>query len=233
MKIKCNKISERKINLIVNCFITDIPSVSCAKIVGVNRKTSDYYYNLFRQLIIEDEKASRLEYLDYKEDIKGVKNGQGYEADESYFGPSRVRGKRGRGAGKKIIVLGLLKRKGRVFVKILTKAEKAQILPVILEKIMPGSDIYTDGWASYDALALHGFNHYTVNHGENEFAREGTYHVNGIESFWSYGKRRLAKFNGVKKTHFENYLLETEWRHNHSLTMKKDLKKLVKKAYSN
>ena len=31
------------------------------------------------------------------------------EADESYFGPKRIRGKRGRGAGGKTIVFGLLK----------------------------------------------------------------------------------------------------------------------------
>jgi transposase-like protein len=35
------------------------------------------------------------------------------EADESYFGPRRVRGKRGRGAGGKTIVFGLLKRTTR------------------------------------------------------------------------------------------------------------------------
>ena len=32
------------------------------------------------------------------------------EADESYFGAKRIRGKRGRGAGGKTIVFGLLKR---------------------------------------------------------------------------------------------------------------------------
>ena len=31
------------------------------------------------------------------------------EADESYFGPKRIWGKRGRGAGGKTIVFGLLK----------------------------------------------------------------------------------------------------------------------------
>jgi len=33
-----------------------------------------------------------------------------FEADESYFGATRVKGKRGRGAGSKKIVFGLLKR---------------------------------------------------------------------------------------------------------------------------
>ncbi len=32
-------------------------------------------------------------------------------------------------------------------------------------------------------------------------------HINGIESFWSFTKRRLAKFNGVKK-YFDLHLKE-------------------------
>jgi transposase len=34
---------------------------------------------------------------------------------------------------------------------------------------------------------------------------------NGIESFWSFTKRRLAKFNGVS-VNFELHLKESEWR---------------------
>jgi len=173
MKIKCNKISERKINLIVNCFISDITSRQCSNILNINRKTSDRYYNLFRDSIVTKENRDREGFIEDHEN--------GIEADESYFGARRVRGKRGRGASGKTIVLGLLKRKGRVYVKILTKAEKSQILPTMLSKISQGSDIYTDGWKSYDALALYGYNHYIVNHCENEFVRDGNYHVNGIE----------------------------------------------------
>lgn len=222
MKIKCSKISERKINLIINCFISDVTSIQCSKIANINRKTSDRYYNLFRNLIVKQESVNRDYFIEDKD--------SGIEVDESYFGARRVRGKRGRGASGKTIVLGLLKRKGGVYVKILTKAEKSQILPTMLDKISPGSDIYTDGWRSYDALALYGYNHYTVNHGKNEFARDGKYHVNGIESFWSYAKRRLSKFNGVGKDSFERYLLETEWRFNNLSRMKSELRKVVKKV---
>jgi transposase-like protein len=44
-------------------------------------------------------------------------------------------------------------------------------------------------------LGLRQSNH-RVFHSKNEFAR-GKNHVNGIESFWSFTKRRLAKFNGL------------------------------------
>lgn len=37
-------------------------------------------------------------------------------------------------------------------------------------------------------------------------------HINGIENFWSFTKRRLAKFNGVK-VNFNYHLKECEWRY--------------------
>lgn len=54
--------------------------------------------------------------------------------------------------------------------------------------------------------------HFRVNHDNNEFAH-GRCHINGIESFWSFSKRRLAKFNGVT-ANFELHLKECEWRWN-------------------
>ena len=52
-----------------------------------------------------------------------------------------------------------------------------------------------------------------VFHHQNEFAR-GKSHVNGIESFWSFAKRRLAKFNGLTDEKFILHLKETECRFN-------------------
>ena len=48
---------------------------------------------------------------------------------------------------------------------------------------------------------LNGYEHYRVFHSENEFAR-GKNHVNGIENFWSFAKRRLANFNGCSSAAF-------------------------------
>ena len=40
-------------------------------------------------------------------------------------------------------------------------------------------------------------------------------HVNGIENFWSFAKRRLAKFNGCSSDAFVLHLKECEFRYNH------------------
>jgi len=48
----------------------------------------------------------------------------------------------------------------------------------------------------------------------NEFA-QGNCHINGIESFRSYAKRRLAKFKGVPRHTFHLHLKECEFRFYH------------------
>jgi len=64
-------------------------------------------------------------------------------------------------------------------------------MPIIKWHALEGSTVYTDGWKVYD-----GCDHYMVYYSANEFLR-GKTHINGIEAFWSFAKRRLAKFNGI------------------------------------
>lgn len=86
-------------------------------------------------------------------------------------------------------------------------------MPIIEGKILEDTTIYTDGWKAYDGLVLNGYDHYRVFHGNNQFAR-GKSHVNGIEAFWSYCKRRLTKFNGFSNDNFILHLKECEFRFN-------------------
>ena len=69
-------------------------------------------------------------------------------------------------------------------------------MPIIEGKVLEGSTIYSDGWKAYDGLILNGYEHYRVYHSHNEFAR-GESHINGIESFWSFAKRRLAQYKSL------------------------------------
>lgn len=220
--LKRVRISEEKLRLIVRCFVADCTALQTSKIVGVNHNTTDRYFGFLRFLIIKQELLERKEVM-----------GNGIEIDESYFGPRRQRGKKGRGARNKIIVLGLRKRKGKVYCEVISDASRAEIMPVIKQTVKSGADIYTDGWRSYDALAVYGYNHKKVNHEKNEFVRDGTIHVNGIESFWSFAKRRLSKFNGIPKKQFTPYLLESEWRFNHRNDILKEVKNLIKNYKSN
>ncbi len=116
------------------------------------------------------------------------------EADESYFG-GRRKGKRGRGAGGKTPVFGLLKRNGKVFTVVIPDAKSETLLPIIRQQVKPDSIIYTDTWGSYNALDVSEFRHYRINHSQL-FAHKQN-HINGIENFWNQAKRHMRRFNGI------------------------------------
>ena len=50
---------------------------------------------------------------------------------------------------------------------------------------------------------------------DNEFARNGKIHTNGIENFWGLCKSRLTKFRGIDKQTFILHIKECEFRYNH------------------
>lgn len=108
------RLNRTKVSLIVKLFAQDIPALVAAKIVLVNRKTLDRYAHHLRRILLRSALAERL--------AAGMENG--IEIDESYFGPRRVRGRRGRGAGRKIVVLGLRKRQGSVYATIIPDARQ-------------------------------------------------------------------------------------------------------------
>ena len=199
--IKNSRISEKVFRKVVRMYCYDQNATMTARLTGLSRNTVNRLFKLFRLRILEISNAeTRL-------------SGE-VEIDESYFGPRRVRGKRGRGARKKIPVLGLLKRNGKVKVEIVDTARMNELLPIIKGEVTPESIVYTDGFTSYDSLVAYGYKHRRVNHSKNEFAR-GRSHINGVESFWSYAKRRMSKMNGIKRSEFELHIKESAFRWNY------------------
>ena len=193
-------ISEAKFRQLLKCFSMDLNAYETSQLVNISYKTIKKIYFKLRVHIITILKEN--------DPIKGE-----FELDESYFGAKRIRGKRGRGAAGKTPVFGLLKRDGNVYVQIVKNCSKEELMPIIEGKILEGSTIHTDGWKAYDGLVLNGYDHYRVFHSKDEFAR-GKAHVNGIESFWSFTKRRLAQFNGLSDKTFYLHLKESEFRFN-------------------
>ena len=200
---KRSRISELKFRSLVRHFALDLCASDAAQLTGISHRSVITIFGKIRRRIAEEcERQSPF------------KNGE-VEVDESYFGPHRVRGKRGRGAGRKTIVFGLLKRDGKVYTEVVPDCKKATLQAIIRGRVSADAVIHSDGWRGYDGLVDVGYaKHYRVNHGSNEFANDQS-HINGIESFWSYAKRRLQKFNGVPAETFHLHLKECEWRFNH------------------
>jgi transposase len=181
-------------------FVLEVPALKAARELHLNRHTVERVYTRIRLAIARDCERS------------SILDGE-VEADESYFGGHR-KGLRGRAVQGKVVVFGILKRKGRVYTRPVPNVSKSVLRSIIHQKVPPGSTIYTDGLKSYDGLITEGYRHYRINH-DTEFARGKRRHINGIENFWGFAKTKLRRYYGVRRSHFPVYLKEMEFRFNH------------------
>ena len=216
--VKRAHISEVIFRRVLKLFCAAIPALTAAGLVGLSVQSTQSLYDGLRlrilALTLEDARPFAGE----------------VEIDESYFGPRRARGKRGRGAGGKTPVIGLLKRGGKVFTEIVENCSRQALMPIIKGQVFSEATVYADGWKSYDGLVLGGYQHHRIHHHQNQFAR-GKNHVNGIESFWSFTKLRLAKLRGIRAHYFFLHLKESErrWNHRHDILYLFSLKNLRSK----
>jgi transposase len=202
------RLSIRTRRKLLACFANDLSATQTARMLEMNRNTVNVWYRNFReQILVHISKES-------------PKLSGEVELDESYFGGPRKklhakdRRKRGRGAENKVPVFGVLKRNGKVYTQVIKNASKQELLPIVRQLVRKKSTVYTDKWKAYDGLVFDGYKHKRINHSKQYSDRRGG-HVNGIENFWSFAKRRLAKFNGVSRDTFLLHLKECEFRYNH------------------
>jgi len=167
--------------------------------VHLSYKTTLRAYDILRRVLVEE--------LAKTDDIlKGE-----LEADEAYFDGKR-KGKRGRGAGGKTIVYGILERGGRVAVSIVQDVSAESLMTETVKRVRRGSIVYTDKWRGYDSLMFCGYKHLNIDH-RYKF-EQGKVYINGIEGFWSFAKERLIKHHGISRKKFLYYIKEMEWRYN-------------------
>jgi len=164
------------------------------------------------------------------------------EVDETYLGGQwknrrkivRDQGtKRGRGT-KKQPVFGILCRNGTVWAEVVNDVEAGTLQPLITRQVSPGSTVCSDTWRAYTGIASRGFVHRLVNHGEKQYSDGKGNHINGLEGFWGYLKRKLASKGGIRREKLPLYLGEYVWRYNHrkesDMMKKKRILQLLEKG---
>jgi len=197
---KVSRLPPEVLREIARLFWLLVPAARTAKDLGVSYNTVLKFYKRIR-LGIARERERELEKL----------TGE-VEVDESYFGGHR-KGKRGRGAAGKEAVFGLLKRGGEVRVVFPENTGRKALVGEIKRNVSPDSIVYSDGYGAYDKLAIAGFKHRRVWHADS-FVQKGA-HINGIENFWGFAKRRLKLYHGGFKGNFKLFIREMEFRFNH------------------
>ncbi len=142
------------------------------------------------------------------------------EADEAYVG-GRRKGKSGRGAAGKTIVMGIKQRGGKMHAETIPNVKLDTLREVVLKTVQKGAIVSTDELISYDLLKRDGYTHGTVKHGAKEYAyydwQHGvTHHTNHVESFWRLFKKSVASTHiHVSSKYMDRYLREFTFRANH------------------
>jgi len=189
---------------LIYLFALGVPAYRIRFYLSISLATIERTFRIFRQSI----------YNESLQKLKELKKLYGeIEIDEALFGGHR-KGKRGWGAEGKSLVFGIYQRNGKVILFPVSDRKQDTLIPLIKLHTKKGSLYYTDDHTAYASLDLIG-KHQIVAHRMEEYVREDTSHINGIEGFWSYAKTWLYHYRGVPKQYFHMYLKEIEFRFNH------------------
>lgn len=214
-------------------FTMDVNATAAAGMARVSRKSADIHYRCYREAIYRAVRRAPRFFGEVEMD-QGEFGGRGRKRMQAllkrfakimpraeYLAKARtIRGEH------KVLVFGILQRNGDVYVHIIKKADARTLQPIVRLVVEQGATVYTDKWRGFSELGLDGYTHKSVNHSEEYVDKHGN-HINGIEAFWSFAKRRIAKFNGIARTTLPLHLKECEYRYNHRKDLARALKAIV------
>ena len=174
---------------------------------GVTYKTAWRMFKQIRTLMSED---IRLE-------------GSSVEMDETYQGgenKNRHASKRKQGGGRSLsggkrAIFGMVERKGRVIAMVVPDVKANTLMPIVADKVLPASMVFTDDFPVYDRVENMGYVHQRINHSAKVYV-SGDVHTQTIEGFWSLLKRGIGGvYHSVSEKYLQTYCDEYAYRYNH------------------
>src|SRR6185437_6828293 len=95
-----------------------------------------------------------------------------------------------------------------------SKRDAAMLLPLLENFVLPRTLIMSDKWAAYGGISKmqQDYGHLSVNHSKNFVDLDSGAHTQGIESNWSYFKKKFVKqTNGIQRDMLQEYISEFMW----------------------
>jgi transposase-like protein len=184
-----------------------ISSLQLARTLHVNKNTAWYMQQRIRKCMKSDIL------------LKGI-----VEADETYVGGSLGNMSKTKkeqkkphktGMAHKQAVLGMIERtSGAIVLRKLPHANGENIKPILKQTISTDSELVTDGFGAYSGMEKHFSNHIKMNHEKGKH-RQGDYHLNNIEGFFTTIKRAIiGQYHKITDPHLQNYLDEIAFKKN-------------------
>jgi transposase-like protein len=143
-----------------------------------------------------------------------IRLGGNVEIDETFM--SRRHGRRGRRVRRHSKWLLTMVERGTnlSYIRVVYRRSAAFLLPIILRHVRPLSNIYTDEWRAYRALARQPiYRHRIINHGRNfVHPQDRTLHTQTIESKNGQWKKWVRMRNGLGDRSIRPHINEFLWR---------------------
>ncbi len=188
-----------------------ISASEISRAVGVKYQTAWYACHRTRCCMVDKE--IRLEgMIEMDETYIGGKPRKNYEEADNVANLSKVTNKRGRGT-KKTPVVGVVEKKGQVYVKIVEKLTGRNLLAMLKECVKTEESIViTDDFRSYRQFD-DTVEHITIN--ESKEIPKGVKTVNTIHGFFSLIKNGIrGSFRAISKKYLPFYLAEFSYKYN-------------------
>jgi transposase len=197
---KRSKIPEWKFYSLVECFARDLSATDTARLTGLTRKSVTTIFLKIRQRLAEECKRS-----------SPFKAGK-VSLTEAHTCTRCICGKRGCGTNHGKPLFSLLEFDHHIYTEIIPDCKKAPLRAVIRGRPVEEAVLRNNGWHGYDGLV--DVEYKKAFRVSKEYLEENSFSLNEIDSFWSFARNRLEKFNGVTNRTFPLHLKECEWRFN-------------------
>jgi transposase-like protein len=206
-----------------------ISSMQLSRDISVNKNTAWLLQMKIRKAMEQDDELI----------LDGI-----VEADETFVG-GKINGQfprkknqplKPRGQEHLQPVFAMVQRQGQVIARVINKASREEIVPILKARIAKSSVLVSDASYIYFPVKEHFKSHEIMSRGARIFKR-GIYHKNTIEGFFSQFKRAIiGQYHSICEEHLQRYLDELCFKYNHRTTEDKGysnlLQKLICKPFS-